>query len=47
MDEKYANNFGRKMSEGKRPLEDLGVDGGIILDWILGKQDGKVWDGFN
>jgi hypothetical protein len=23
--------------EGKRRLEDLGVDGRIILEWILGK----------
>jgi hypothetical protein len=23
--------------EGKTPLEDLNVDGNIILDWILGK----------
>jgi hypothetical protein len=28
--------------EGKRPLEDLGVDEMIILEWILGKQDGKL-----
>jgi hypothetical protein len=25
--------------------EDLGVDGKIILETILGKQDGKVWTG--
>jgi hypothetical protein len=25
--------------------EDLVVDGRIILDWILGKQGGKVWTG--
>jgi hypothetical protein len=24
-------------SEGKRPLGDLGIDGKIILEWILGK----------
>jgi hypothetical protein len=23
--------------EGKRPLEDIGVEGKIILEWILGK----------
>jgi hypothetical protein len=23
--------------EGRKPLEDLGVDGKIILNWILGK----------
>jgi hypothetical protein len=27
-------------------LEDLNVDGEIILKWILGKQGGKVWTGF-
>jgi hypothetical protein len=25
--------------------EDLGVDGKIILDWILGKKDGREWTG--
>jgi hypothetical protein len=23
--------------EGNRPLEDLGVDGKILLEWVLGK----------
>jgi hypothetical protein len=32
--------------EGKRPLEDLDVDGRIILEWISGKLCGKVWTGF-
>jgi hypothetical protein len=31
---------------GRDHLEDLGVDGKIILEWILGKQFGKVWTGF-
>jgi hypothetical protein len=26
--------------------EELGVDGRRILEWILGKQGGKVWTGF-
>jgi hypothetical protein len=26
--------------------EDLGIDGNIILEWILGKEGGKVWTGF-
>jgi len=26
-------------------LEDLSVDKRLILDWILGKQGGKVWTG--
>jgi len=25
--------------------EDLGTNGKIILEWILGKQGGKVWTG--
>jgi hypothetical protein len=27
-------------------LEDLGVDGKIILEWILGNYGGKVWTRF-
>jgi hypothetical protein len=30
-------------SEGKRPLGNIGVDGRIILDWMLGKWS---WTGF-
>jgi hypothetical protein len=33
--------------EGKDHLEDLGVGGRIILEWILGKYGGKVWTGFS
>jgi hypothetical protein len=29
--------------EGKRHLQDLGIDGRVILEWILGKQFEKVW----
>jgi len=29
----------------KRPHEDLGVEGKIILEWILGKQGGNVCTG--
>jgi hypothetical protein len=29
-------------SERKNHLEDLGIDGGIILEWILEKQSEKV-----
>jgi hypothetical protein len=31
-------------SEGKRPLEYVGVDGKITLQWILRKLGGKVWN---
>jgi hypothetical protein len=31
--------------KGKVHLEDLGVDGSIILKWLLGKYGGKVWTG--
>jgi len=31
--------------EGKRPCEDLGVDGRIMLELILGKQGRKMWTG--
>jgi hypothetical protein len=29
--------------EGKNHSEDLGVDGRIILEWILGKLGGRIW----
>jgi hypothetical protein len=29
--------------KGRDRSEDLGVDGRIILEWILGKYGGKVW----
>jgi hypothetical protein len=32
--------------KGRDHSEDLGVDGRIILEWILGKYGGKVWTGF-
>jgi hypothetical protein len=32
--------------EGKYHVEDLGVDGRIILERILGKLGGEVWIGF-
>jgi len=31
---------------GRNYLEDLGVAGRIILEWILGKYSGKVWSRF-
>jgi hypothetical protein len=31
--------------EGKNHSKDLSVDGKIILEWISGKQGGKLWTG--
>jgi hypothetical protein len=32
--------------KGRDHLEDLGVGGKIILEWILGEKSGLVWAGF-
>jgi hypothetical protein len=32
--------------KGRDYSEDLSVDGRIILDWILGKQDENMWTKF-
>jgi hypothetical protein len=29
--------------KGRDYSEDLGIDGRIVLEWILGKLGGKVW----
>jgi hypothetical protein len=39
-------NIIQKKREERDHSEDLGTDGKVILDWILGKQGGKVWTGF-
>jgi hypothetical protein len=31
--------------KGRDHSEDIGVDGRIILEWTLGKQGTKVWNG--
>jgi hypothetical protein len=31
--------------KGRDHSEDLGVDGRIILEWILGKYGGEMWTG--
>jgi hypothetical protein len=42
--EKCTRNFDRE-PEGKRPLEDRGVEGKIILERILRKLCGNLWTG--
>jgi len=32
--------------KGRHNSENLGIDGRIILEWILEKQGGKVWAGY-
>jgi hypothetical protein len=32
--------------KGRDRLEDLGIDGKIMLECILGKQGGRMWTGF-
>jgi hypothetical protein len=32
--------------EGNKPLGNPGIDGKVILEWVLGKLGGKVWIGF-
>jgi hypothetical protein len=38
--------FWSEILKGADHLEDLGVDGRIILEWSLGKYVRKVWTGF-
>jgi hypothetical protein len=38
--------FGGGDLQGRDHSEELGVDGRIILEWILGKYCGKLWTRF-
>jgi hypothetical protein len=41
--EKRVESFGRQTLNGRDHLKDLGLDGRIILEWILYKQSGRFW----
>jgi hypothetical protein len=45
-EKRNAHKFLVGKPEEKRSLEDLGADGKIILEWILGKWGGKMWTGW-
>jgi hypothetical protein len=38
--------FSLENMKGRDHSEDLGIDGKIILEWVLGIWGGKVWIGF-
>jgi hypothetical protein len=41
-----AYKFWSENLKGRDLSEDLGEDGRITLEWVLGKQCRKVWNGF-
>jgi hypothetical protein len=43
---KRVKNFDGKPPKRRDHSEDLGVDGKIILEWMLGKLGAKMWTGF-
>jgi len=45
--EKCILNIGQKNLKGRDHSENLSVDGRIILEWILEKENWKLWTGFS
>jgi hypothetical protein len=45
-DEKMCTKFWLENMKGRGNLEDLGVDGKVMLEWILEREFGKVRTGF-
>jgi hypothetical protein len=45
-EEKFIYDSGRKISKKRDHLENIGVDGMIILKLMLKKQDERIWPGF-
>jgi hypothetical protein len=43
-DVKCIQNFWSEILKTRGHSEGLGTDGRIILEWILGKYSGKVWN---
>jgi hypothetical protein len=46
MGKKNSQNVSLGNLKGRDRTEDVGVDGRITLEWILGEQSGKVWTGY-
>jgi hypothetical protein len=42
---KMRTKFLSENLKGTYHADDLGVDGKVILEWILGKYGGKMWTG--
>jgi hypothetical protein len=46
MRKKYTQSFIRENLKERGHLADFGLNGMIILKWILEEYDGRLWTGF-